>query len=190
MPPLTLEELPFGFKVEARVEAVPAARRRVAAVAGGLGLALSSQTVEDLELLAGEVIANAITHTDGTCVVCLRWTGTRLRVEVTDAEQATGAAISAGPSEESGRGLFLVDALAASWGTQLTHAGKIVWFEVSAGSPPDDWNSPSEQPCQLGAMRDATVRDASATQCAMEVAHRTPSHLGAPIGLKLSHPTG
>jgi anti-sigma regulatory factor (Ser/Thr protein kinase) len=32
--------------------------------------------------------------------------------------------------EVSGRGLFLVNALATSWGWQVTDAGKDVWFEL------------------------------------------------------------
>ncbi|MEY6564990.1 hypothetical protein AB8B12_08570 [Streptomyces sp. PGLac3x] len=36
-----------------------------------------------------------------------------------------------GPEDESGRGLVLVDALAAEWGTELLPWGKRVWAELS-----------------------------------------------------------
>jgi hypothetical protein len=32
--------------------------------------------------------------------------------------------------EESGRGLYLVDALARAWGSRRTSTGKVVWFEL------------------------------------------------------------
>lgn len=86
----------------------------------------------DLELSAGEVIANSVTHTGAPCVVCVRWTGERLRVEVTDVDSSQLSASAAGEEDESGRGLILVDALATAWGTQLCSVGKTTWFEFAA----------------------------------------------------------
>ncbi|WP_169336551.1 ATP-binding protein, partial [Nocardiopsis prasina] len=37
---------------------------------------------------------------------------------------------SAGADDEGGRGLYLVDQLAARWGSRPTPDGKAVWFEV------------------------------------------------------------
>jgi anti-sigma regulatory factor (Ser/Thr protein kinase) len=134
MPRSTLEELPYGFKVPALVKAVPPARRRVRDVAQGLNLALDDDMLASIELLAGEVIANAVRHTKGSCAVCLRWTGTRLRVEVTDIDKAGTKLLArvASPDDENGRGLLLVEAMADAWGTFPERAGKTTWFEISA----------------------------------------------------------
>ncbi|WP_411073624.1 ATP-binding protein [Streptomyces sp. cmx-4-7] len=130
----TVDELPYGFKVPALVKAVPPARRRVRALAQGLGLALDDDMLASIELLAGEVIANAVRHTDGSCVVCLRWTDTRLRVEVTDSGNADAELLAqvAGPDDENGRGLLLVESIADAWGIVPDPAGKTTWFEISA----------------------------------------------------------
>ncbi|WP_079052524.1 ATP-binding protein [Streptomyces regalis] len=125
-----LEELPYAFKVPAALGEVRPARKRVVERARRIGLVMNEQLVGDLELLAGEVIANAIRHTDAPCVVCVRWTGERLRVEVTDVEAIVPIPTSAGPEDEGGRGLFLVDALADAWGAVPDPAGKTTWFEL------------------------------------------------------------
>jgi hypothetical protein len=39
-------------------------------------------------------------------------------------------AVEAGPNDESGRGLLLVNALADDWGTRQEPPGKTTWFEV------------------------------------------------------------
>src|SRR6266567_3765412 len=51
-------------------------------------------------------------------------------VEVFDADLRLPRIRSAGETDEGGRGLYLVDQLAARWGSRPTHDGKAVWFEV------------------------------------------------------------
>ncbi|MFB7935413.1 ATP-binding protein [Streptomyces sp. NPDC056039] len=121
----------YGFTVAAAVDAVPSARRRVIALAQDLGLPLSDQMLENVELLASEVIANAILHTDAPCDVAVTRTEERLRVEVTDTEPSLPSAGKAGPDDESGRGLLLVNALADAWGTRPEPTGKTTWFEIT-----------------------------------------------------------
>ncbi|MGW6457816.1 ATP-binding protein [Streptomyces sp. NPDC055078] len=41
----------------------------------------------------------------------------------------------AGPEDERGRGLALVDAVAARWGVKVSGAGKTVWCEVRHRRP-------------------------------------------------------
>jgi hypothetical protein len=67
-------------------------------------------------------------------VVAVRWTGERLRVEVTDVDPTLVHLSQAGVLDESGRGLFLVDALATRWGSQPCAAGKITWFELAVAT--------------------------------------------------------
>ncbi|WNM35462.1 ATP-binding protein [Streptomyces sp. Li-HN-5-11] len=56
----------------------------------------------------------------------------RLRVSVTDANDALPTLCEASPEDESGRGLALVAALADDWGAEPRPGGigKTVWFEV------------------------------------------------------------
>lgn len=51
-------------------------------------------------------------------------------VEVFDADLRLPRIRSAAETDEGGRGLYLVDQLAARWGSRPTHDGKAVWFEV------------------------------------------------------------
>jgi hypothetical protein len=81
------------------------------------------------------VIANAVRHTTGPCSVTVRWTGVRLRVEVTDTGVELPAPRGRELYAESGRGLVLVASMAASWGSARTVTGKVVWFEVAPTAP-------------------------------------------------------
>lgn len=125
------ERTKYGFTVAAAVDAVPAARRQVIALAQGLGLPLSDKTLENVELLASEVIANAVLHSDAPCDVAVTRTDARLRVEVTDTDPCSPCVVEAGPDDESGRGLLLVNALADAWGTRPEPMGKTTWFEIT-----------------------------------------------------------
>lgn len=130
-----------GFTVAAAVDAVPAARRQVISLAQNLGLLLSDQALENVELLASEVIANAVLHTDAPCDVSVTRTDVRLRVEVTDTDPSLASAVEAGPDDESGRGLLLVNALADAWGTRLEPMGKTTWFEITSEPSAEDRGS-------------------------------------------------
>ncbi|MFJ9442515.1 ATP-binding protein [Kitasatospora sp. NPDC101235] len=89
---------------------------------------LSMEALQELELCASEVIANAMEHAKARCTVTVRRVGERLRVEVADPNPA----FERGGLEQestSGRGLLLVEALAHTWGWHPAEAGKVVWFE-------------------------------------------------------------
>lgn len=100
------------------------------------------------ELLASELLTNALQHTGGGAVLTATLTRRpqhRLRVEVRDSaarrSRLPGAGISAKPSAvgeyaTSGRGLILVEALADDWGAQPRGRGKVVWFELAADAGP------------------------------------------------------
>ncbi|WEH18409.1 ATP-binding protein [Streptomyces sp. VNUA24] len=125
------ERTKYGFTVAVAVDAVPVARRQVVALSQALGLHLSDQTLANVELLASEVIANAVLHSESPCDVAVTRTDERLRVEVTDAEPCLPSVVEAGPDDESGRGLLLVNALADAWGTRPEATGKTTWFEIA-----------------------------------------------------------
>ncbi|MGW6021286.1 ATP-binding protein [Streptomyces sp. NPDC055099] len=132
---LTLRKLPYGFKVAADAEAVGSARRLIREVVESLDLGQLAPSSDDLQLLAAELITNAVVHTEAACVVCIRWTGRRIRIEVTDTDTRDVEAKDPHSSDEHGRGLLLVGALAAAWGNYRGSAGKTTWFELDPVSP-------------------------------------------------------
>jgi anti-sigma regulatory factor (Ser/Thr protein kinase) len=100
---------------------------RTAVAAWGAG-----DRADEIELVADELITNALMHTEGSAVVTLRaFTGSerRLRVEVEDSSSALPRRREAGESGVSGRGLLLVELLTDVWGVEARGGGKAVWCE-------------------------------------------------------------
>ncbi|MFL1897798.1 PAS domain S-box protein [Streptomyces tauricus] len=81
-------------------------------------------------LLASELLSNAVHHACDPLRLRLRRTGDELNVEVSDGSPVLPQARIAAGDEESGRGLTLLDQLAASWGALPTREGKAVWFSL------------------------------------------------------------
>lgn len=124
---------------------------------------IAPDAVDTLELLAGEVIANAVVHTGSGCHVTVSWNGTCLRVEVKDPGPDLVLRPTAVTTDaECGRGLQLVECLAERWGSLPTLTGKAVWFEID-GRVPSSSRTPSEP---YGKKRDrpALPRTAPAVQ--------------------------
>jgi two-component sensor histidine kinase len=94
--------------------------------------------VDTAELLATELVTNALQHTTGGAVLTatlLPGRGPRLRVEVQDSVSRRPRPNGARTEEAtSGRGLLLVEALADQWGVLARgrEPGKVVWFELVA----------------------------------------------------------
>ncbi|MCF3119787.1 serine/threonine-protein phosphatase [Streptomyces arenae] len=110
-------------------EALAEARHMIRAAVRAWG---AGERADEIELVADEVITNALMHTDGSAIVTLRvLTGAdrRLRVDVEDSSSALPRRRDAGESGVSGRGLLLVDRLADVWGVDARGSGKCVWCE-------------------------------------------------------------
>ncbi|MFI6106249.1 SpoIIE family protein phosphatase [Streptomyces sp. NPDC051310] len=91
---------------------------------------------DEIELVADELITNALLHTDGGAIVTLRMPAgheRRLRIEVEDRSSVLPRRRDAGTSGVSGRGLLLVDRLADVWGVESRGSGKCVWCEFAVG---------------------------------------------------------
>ncbi|WP_327687953.1 ATP-binding protein [Streptomyces tubercidicus] len=121
------------FRVPADLGCMHRARKLVVQAARSWGV-LSEASLGDVELCAGEVVANAVEHTGATSVVRVSATPSGVRVEVVDTHPQLPSPAPCDAQGESGRGLFLVDALASEWGAHPTGTGKTVWFEI-AGAP-------------------------------------------------------
>ncbi|MFF3641245.1 SpoIIE family protein phosphatase [Streptomyces sp. NPDC002564] len=110
-------------------EALAEARHMIRAAVRAWG---AGERADEIELVADEMITNALMHTDGSAIVTLRvlsGTDRRLRVDVEDSSSALPRRRDAGESGVSGRGLLLVDRLADVWGVDARGSGKCVWCE-------------------------------------------------------------
>jgi serine/threonine-protein kinase RsbW len=86
-----------------------------------------------IELLTGELVANAALHGPGDGMIRVRVTrtGGAVRVAVRDDSTVEPVVRHPEPTAPSGRGLELVDSLAARWGIERHEGeGKTVWFSV------------------------------------------------------------
>jgi anti-sigma regulatory factor (Ser/Thr protein kinase) len=109
--------------------AVREARAEVRRQLEGWGLAERGDVAEVTELLVSELATNALLHAASRFRLTLSAAHGVLRCEVADAGRRVPQVVDAG-SAESGRGMFLVDALAQRWGCHQDGAGKTVWFEL------------------------------------------------------------
>ncbi|MEX2290538.1 MAG: ATP-binding protein [Mycobacteriales bacterium] len=96
-------------------------------------LVVDPGTAEDLVLLTSEVVTNAIIH--GRSEVRLRVLAGqgRLRIEVADENSRHPQLPGEDADALDGRGVRILDELAARWGVRDERYGKTVWFELRSG---------------------------------------------------------
>ncbi|MEV7796027.1 SpoIIE family protein phosphatase [Streptomyces sp. NPDC087512] len=83
-------------------------------------------------LVVSELVTNALVHTDGAVRLDLTLVGGRLRVAVADASPRSPVKpTSIGWEATGGRGILLVEAVSAAWGTLPVSGGKQVWSEIA-----------------------------------------------------------
>lgn len=117
-----------GLVVASAPRSVALVRRYAVDVCRELGWGDSADTVA---LLVSEVATNAVLHSYGAEIrVRVLDHGLRLRVEVSDGSPELPVMRGARPTDEDGRGLALVEALAVAWGADARPDGKTSWFEI------------------------------------------------------------
>ncbi|HEX8769517.1 MAG TPA: ATP-binding protein [Acidimicrobiales bacterium] len=89
---------------------------------------------EGAVLLVSELVTNAVLHARTGPDVTLRLNDDRLWIGVHDDNPVTPAPKRYGPNAATGRGLQLVEQVAASWGVDKDGSGKVVWFELDQDS--------------------------------------------------------
>ncbi|MDJ0340326.1 SpoIIE family protein phosphatase [Streptomyces sp. H10-C2] len=96
----------------------------------------ASGLVDDVELVAGELLTNVLLHTEGGAVMTLeilpapqRQDPRQVRLAVQDRSSVWPRRRTPGESATSGRGLLLIDSLATRWGVEPRGEGKSVWAE-------------------------------------------------------------
>ncbi|MGW1024556.1 SpoIIE family protein phosphatase [Streptomyces sp. NPDC002577] len=85
-------------------------------------------------LVVSELVTNALVHTEGPVRLDLTRIEDRLRVAVADASPRTPVKpANLGWEATGGRGILLVEAVSAAWGTVPAGGGKQVWCEIAIG---------------------------------------------------------
>ncbi|KUN59612.1 hypothetical protein AQJ46_39190 [Streptomyces canus] len=134
----------YALRLPHDPRAARVARTTVRAALNGHGM---SEVLDSVELLTSELVTNAYLHAKGPASLRLTALGEgRLRVAVWDSHPYIPAPFAKPPGDSvppgsvgavGGRGLFLVQELADSWGGWSLGsglldraAGKLLWFEV------------------------------------------------------------
>jgi anti-sigma regulatory factor (Ser/Thr protein kinase) len=115
-----------GLALERRAESAGEARSTITAACQGL----ARDVVDIAQLLTSELITNAITYGSGTIYVEVTRSAKRLRISVDDEGPELPRYPRPGVMGPTGRGLMLVEYLAAGWGVTTRAVGKRVWFEL------------------------------------------------------------
>ncbi|WP_314408655.1 SpoIIE family protein phosphatase [Streptomyces sp. DSM 40484] len=133
---LDLRPLRESWTVWRVPEAVRHARRftRRALRAWGVG-----DEPDAILLIVSELVTNALVHTDGQVRLDLTLINDRMRVAVADSSPRSPVKpTSIGWEATGGRGILLVEALSATWGTVPVSGGKQVWAELPLIGPIGD----------------------------------------------------
>jgi Histidine kinase-like ATPase domain len=126
---------------------VPEARRFVADCLADL----PSETVDVARLLVSEVVTNAVLHAQTELSLTLDRGDKSINVKVADANPLLPVLRTHGTDAGTGRGLKVLDKMASRWGTDRTHEGKVVWFEISTTGPSDE-TGPTDRANQTGSV--------------------------------------
>jgi hypothetical protein len=85
---------------------------------------------DDAAIVVSELATNAILHARSDFTVSLEVDGDVVRLSVRDASARLPVVRDPTPTCTSGRGLVLVAALGANWGTESVSDGKEVWVDL------------------------------------------------------------
>lgn len=94
-------------------------------------------SVDDVTLIASELVGNAVRHADHAADgdLDIAWTISPTDVVVSVADASPTEPELRAPTEDdpAGRGLAIIDALTSSWGVEPLRDGKRVWARVPIG---------------------------------------------------------
>ncbi|MBP8535938.1 ATP-binding protein [Streptomyces sp. MK37H] len=141
---MTATTRPFAVGVPAYSQVLPRtpesaahARRMVRTVLETWHL---PQLAGEAEYVVSELVSNAVDHARGRClrVTVTRISECRVRLAVIDKSHDKPELKTALPTEEHGRGLAVIDALAQGWGVDTLQWGKRVWAILGDGAGEDE----------------------------------------------------
>jgi anti-sigma regulatory factor (Ser/Thr protein kinase) len=105
--------------------------------------AAPEQVRDSAGLLTSEAVTNALLHAAGPIMVAVTQLDDRYRVEVRDAGRLPPTQKHYGPEDVTGRGLKMLNTLAAAWGWQPIRSGKVVWFDLTTDGSVVNGSTPS-----------------------------------------------
>ncbi len=92
---------------------------------------VGDEVVDTVELLTSELVTNAVVHARSAPELLVRVGDRVVHIEVCDGSANPPTRRRRDPEAASGRGIAIVEELAATWGVlQVPDDGKRVWFEV------------------------------------------------------------
>jgi anti-sigma regulatory factor (Ser/Thr protein kinase) len=109
-----------------QLESVPAAREFVRDA-----LSEHSRDLREVvELMTSELVTNSLQHAQTCFELTIDDAQRQIRVEVRDSGGGRPVPRSPAPTERTGRGLRIVEALSGEWGIEQCSSGKTVWFTI------------------------------------------------------------
>ncbi|QFZ19239.1 ATP-binding protein [Saccharothrix syringae] len=120
---------PVAVTLPASAGSSARARQVLAEAASTWGL--SPDVTDDAALVVTELVSNAVDHAEGPVGLTVSRTATGVRIEVADNSPALPQPRPVQVDSARGRGLIIVEALSASWGTEERDGGKVVWAELA-----------------------------------------------------------
>jgi anti-sigma regulatory factor (Ser/Thr protein kinase) len=139
----------------------------------------SAEVKEAVQLMVSELATNCIRHVQASFELTIERHGEEIRVEVRDGASGQPAMRSPEPEDTNGRGLRIVDLLAARWGVRYgADRGKTVWFTLT--EPPGNrrGNRTAQRTAHNTTVHGgATSAGSRATQrgCAQSLSLRSPT---------------
>jgi anti-sigma regulatory factor (Ser/Thr protein kinase) len=91
----------------------------------------SRDILDAAELMASELATNCVQHAQTSFELAINDAQRRIRVEVRDTGQGRPLLRSPVPTDRSGRGLRIVEAMSDAWGVEPSSHGKTVWFTLA-----------------------------------------------------------
>jgi anti-anti-sigma factor len=102
---------------------------------------------EQAQVLAGELVTNAVVHAQTDMRLRLELGGELLHIAVTDLDPRLPRLLPDDPQAEGGRGLRLVKWISAAWGAQPhPEGGKVVWCTLRTSPLPRPGMEPQPNP--------------------------------------------
>jgi anti-sigma regulatory factor (Ser/Thr protein kinase) len=121
--------------VPGKPSAIAMARQIVAAVLHSWDL---PEIVDDAQLVASELLANAIEHAPGAnsyeLELVRRPDG--IRIYLADGSSIRPVISELAHDRPRGRGIRIIEALSDGWGSDQHHGGKRVWVDLTTGTGP------------------------------------------------------
>lgn len=117
--------------MERQFEPDPGAARLARQFVLDSGWSDDAETNLRLATVVSELVTNAILHARTPFSVRVSRTGGSIRVAVSDESNELPMRRPYDVAEVTGRGLYIVEKLADSWGVSKLPKGKTVWFELA-----------------------------------------------------------